>query len=566
MLYHIPLRQKIITMLAVMTGLFLVALDQTIVSTALSAIVEEFNSFSSLSWVVTAYLLGSTVTVPIAGKLSDLFGRRLMLLIGVAVFVITSLFSGSAETIEQLIIARGFQGVGGGIIMANAFTIVGDLFSPRERGRWQGFIGAAFAIASVAGPLLGGYLTDAHMIFGFETNWRWNFWMNVPIGLAAFLLIARFSPKIKHDHKPIVDYLGAGALALALSSIILAVDNTEKIFEGLINSGMNLSLLKATLFAIAGIATALFVWFETKAQEPIIPLSFFKNRTYTSIMIIATLFGAAFLGAIIYLTQFNMQVYGVSATAAGLMLLPMVGTVTIVSAATGVLVTKTGKYKTFFISGMSIAAVSVLLLTTLNVDSGYLHEALIMAAVGFGMGTSMPIMNLAVQNEFEQRDLGAATASSQLFRGLGSTIGLAIFGAMLTTGLDANLQGINDTAYVQQLKQQPQTAALIGDGSSDTIVNLNTEDSKDKIRQAFNAQIEQSELSEQKQKAAKQDFAQQQDDFSRVASTAFADSLRPLFIVSAILMASAAAVGAGVKERKLRGGVEETPGAAEPSS
>ncbi|HET6622666.1 MAG TPA: MDR family MFS transporter [Candidatus Saccharimonadales bacterium] len=548
-------------MLAVMCGLFLVALDQTIVSTALSSIVEEFNSFSSLSWVVTAYLLGNTVTVPIAGKLSDLFGRRIVLMVGVAIFTITSFFSGSAADINQLIIARAIQGIGGGIIMANAFTIVGDLFSPRERGRWQGLIGAVFAVSSVIGPLLGGFLTDHHTLFGLVTSWRWNFWLNVPIGILAFAFIAKYCPRIRHDHKPAIDYLGAGTLTVALSSLILAVDNTDKIFAGLIADGVSLGLIKVILYAAAAIFGAAFVWLETKAEEPIIPLDFFKNRTFRTIMAVALFFGAAFLGAIIYLTQFNMQVFGVSATDAGLMLLPMVGGLTLTSALTGLLVTKTGKYKRFFIGGLSLATISVFALTTLTPSSPYWHEAIIMAFVGIGLGTGMPIMNLAVKNEFEQKHLGAATASSQLFRGLGSTVGVAVLGAMLTSGVTSHLGNIGDDAYIQRINSQPEAAKVLGDGTANTVLNLNTKDAKDKIMDGLNQKLDQSNVSSETKQQIKQQFRADQDAFSAKVSSAFSKSLRPIFYVSATLMAVATVVAWGVKEKPLRGRPDDTPGA-----
>ena len=217
-------------MFSVMASLFLVALDQTIIATALGKIVEEFNAFSSLSLIVTAYLLTTTVTVPIAGKLSDLFGRRNVLLTGVFIFVLGSLLSGIAGTIDQLVWFRALQGIGGGIITANAFTIVGDLFAPRERGKWQGIMGAVFGLSSVIGPLLGGWLTDGQSLFGITTDWRWTFFINVPIGIAAFAMIAIFSPSFKHVTRPKIDYWGAALLTVVLATTVLAVDNTESIF------------------------------------------------------------------------------------------------------------------------------------------------------------------------------------------------------------------------------------------------------------------------------------------------------------------------------------------------
>ena len=223
MLHHLEKRQKIIVMLAVMSGLFLAALDQTIVGTALPKILSDFNSLDKLSWVVTAYLLTSTIAVPISGKLSDLFGRRRVISIGIVVFVLASMLSGIAQNIDQLIAFRALQGIGGGILMANAFAIIGDLFDARERGKWQGIFGAVFGLASVVGPLLGGWLTDGHNLFGLMTDWRWTFFINVPIGIFAFSLIAKYMPTIiDRAVKPVIDYLGAALMAVGLACLVLA--------------------------------------------------------------------------------------------------------------------------------------------------------------------------------------------------------------------------------------------------------------------------------------------------------------------------------------------------------
>jgi EmrB/QacA subfamily drug resistance transporter len=352
MMHHISQRQKAIVMSAVMSAMFLVALDQTIIATALGKIVEEFQSFSSLTWVVTAYMLTTTVTVPIAGKMSDIFGRRKILLSGVVIFVLGSFLSGGALDINQLIFARAFQGIGGGIIMANAFTIAGDLFSPRERGKWQGLIGAVFGLSSVIGPLLGGFLTDPHTFLGLTTNWRWTFWINVPIGIVSFAIIAKYLPVIRHDHRPKIDYLGASFITVALASLILAVDNTDKVFASLIDDGISLTAIKSVLYSLTALATAGFIWAERRADEPIIPLRFFRNRNFSLFMLIALLFGAAFLGAILYLTQFNQQVFGANATESGLMLLPMVFGLATTATLTGRMISRTGSYKVFLLSGL----------------------------------------------------------------------------------------------------------------------------------------------------------------------------------------------------------------------
>lgn len=556
------LRSKLIIMLSVMASLFLVALDQTIISTALGTIVEEFNAFSSLSWIVTAYLLTTTITVPIAGKLSDLFGRRMILLIGVAIFGISSLLSGTSGNITELIAWRAIQGIGGGIITANAFTIIGDLFEARERGKWQGLFGAVFGLSSIVGPLLGGWLTDAHNVFGLTTDWRWTFFINVPIAIAAFALIAIFCPALRHDKKPIIDYKGAMLLTVALGTLILAVDNTDMIFKDFLDAtGISLTVLRVIMFSIVAAATAGFIWIERRAREPILPPTFFKNRNYVLIMGIATLFGAAFLGSILYLTQFNQQVFGATPTESGLMLLPMIGGLMITSIASGQIISRTGRYKIFMQVGIVLATAMVALLATLTPESDYLYEAIIMGFLGAGLGVVMPVMNLAVQNEFKQHELGAATSSSQLFRSLGSTIGVAVFGAMLTAGLTSGLAGVQNSAYIKTLEQNP-AASQIGDlNDSNTLLNLNMPDTKNTITSGFEAGV--SKLPEPIKDKVTDDFKTNQDAFGSKVTHAFSDSLQHIFIVSSILMLVATVLVFLLKEKPLKASSpDKTPGVA----
>ena len=549
MLHHIPLKQKIITMLAVMSGLFLVALDQTIVATALGAIVKEFGSYSSLGFVVTAYMLTTTVTVPIAGKLSDMYGRRPMLIAGVVVFTLGSLLSGLAPSMGWLIAWRALQGIGGGIITANAFTIVGDLFSPRERGKWQGLTGAVFGMSSVIGPLLGGWLTDGVNLFGVTTDWRWTFLINVPIGIVAAIVIGKHCPTFKHDKKHHPDYVGAAFITVALSSLVLAVDNTEAVFKGLIDGGVGLGFIKGTLFVAAILAAAAFIWVERKAKEPILPLAFFKKKTYSLMMIAALLFGAAFLGAILYLTQFNQQVFGASASDAGLMLLPMVAGMTISSIGIGQVVSRTGKYKRYIIAGFGLSALSILSLITLQVDSPYWQEAIIMVFAGFGLGMGMPILNLAVQNEFEQKNLGAATASMQLSRGLGSTIGTALLSGVLTTGIITSIGNPKEIPYIQTLKQSPQASQMMeGEVNADMLLRVNTQ--ADVIYDG--AEKGTKELPEPVREKVMADLSEQQKEFSGKLKGAFTESLHHVFMISSVLMVLAMAVVLFIDEKKLR--------------
>lgn len=548
--HHLSLRGKLIIMLSVMASLFLVALDQTIVSTALGKIVEDFNAFSSLSWIVTAYLLTTTVTIPIAGKLSDLYGRKLLLLIGVSIFAIGSLFSGMSGNIDQLIWARALQGIGGGIITANAFTIVGDLFAARERGKWQGLLGAVFGISSLVGPLLGGWLTDGNTVFGLTTDWRWTFYINVPVAIAAFTMIAIFSPTLRHAKKPRIDYKGAATLTVALATLILAVDNTEVIFADFMDAtGLSLTGLRVIMGTIVAVATGLFVYFERKALEPILPLRFFKNHNFRLIMGIATLFGVGFMGSILYLTQFNQQVFGATPTESGLMLLPMVAGLMAASIGSGQIISRIGKYKIFMQVGIILATIMVAMLTTLTPETPYYYEAIIMVFLGVGLGLVMPVMNLVVQSEFKQSDLGASTSSIQLFRGLGSTVGIAVFGSLLTAGIASSLTNIESNAYIQTLSNSA-AVKQIGDLSdSNTLLTLNTPDIKSKISDGFDKSV--AHLPQSVREQAAKDFNKKQNEYSSIITHAFADSIRDIFLASAVLMGVAAVMVFAIKEREL---------------
>lgn len=551
-------------MVSVMASLFLVALDQTIISTALGRIVEEFGAYTSLTWVVTAYLITTTITTPIAGKFSDLFGRRLILLIGVAIFSLGSLLSGLSANIDQLIIFRALQGIGGGIITANAFTIVGDLFAARERGKWQGLIGAVFGIASIIGPLLGGFLTETHSIFGFTTDWRWTFYINVPVGIAALAIIAIFCPPLKHAKKPRIDYVGAGLLAIGLATLVLAVDNTDKIFADLLTStGMSLGALRMIMAAIVILATAGFVYVERRSEEPILRLEFFKNRNYLVLTTIAMFIGAGMLGSILYLTQFNQQVFGSSPTESGLMLLPMIAGLMMASIISGQLVSKSGKYKRFMIAGFAIAAISMFSLVTLNPASSFLQEVIIMIFVGVGIGAGMPLMNVAVQNEFEQKDLGMATSSNQLFRGLGSTIGVAVFGSMLTLGITNSIGDMSNDNYIQTLKQSPAASQVLAGNINDpnTLLTLNMPITKEKINEGFSKSLTDVSLPVSVKERLQKDFKLTQDEYASKIVSAFSSSIHHIFIMAGSVMLVALLLSFAIIERPLRSASpNETPG------
>lgn len=549
--HHLSLRGKLIIMLSVMASLFLVALDQTIISTALGKIVEDFNAFDSLSWIFTAYLLTTTVTTPIAGKLSDLFGRRTVLLVGVAAFALGSLFSGMAADVNQLIWARAFQGIGGGIITANAFTIIGDLFAARERGRWQGLFGAVFGIASVVGPLLGGWLTDGQHLFGAITDWRWTFFINVPIAAVAFTLIAVFTPSLRHENKPKIDYAGAALLALVLATIVLAVDNTATTFAGLMDwANISLLTLRVIMAGIVAVALGALVAVERRAEQPTLPLKTFRNKNFLRIVGVSILFGVGFMGSILYLTQFNQQVFGATPTQSGLMLLPMMAGIMTSAIGSGQIISRVGRYKIFMQAGIVLATVMIALLATLTPETPYWHEAIMMFGVGLGLGLVMPVLNIAVQSEFKQSELGVATSSVQLFRGLGSTIGIAVFGALLTSGLTAHLTNIQDDAYIQTLSQNKEVSKIGDLNDSNTLLTLNTPDVKSKIKDAERKAT--ANIPAPIKQQADKTFDKNQSDYSDKITHAFSDSLRELFIISAVTMGLASIFVFTLKERELK--------------
>ena len=399
-----------------------------------------------------------------------------------------------------------------------------------------------------------------HNILWLTTSWRWTLFINIPIGIIAFTVIMLFCPTLKHEKKPRVDYAGAALLALALSVLVLAIDNTEQIFAGLISStGITLLWLRVIMFTIVVIAVVIFIAIEHRAKEPILPLYFFKNRNFVLIIIVSLLFGAAFIGTILYLTQFNQQVFEASPSQSGLMLLPMVGGLVLSSVVGGQLITRTGKYKIFMQVGTGLATVSIIFLTALRPESGYFFESIVMVFLGIGLGIVLPVLNLAVQNEFKQSELGVATSSSQLFRNLGSTIGVAMFGAILTAGIISGLGDTNKIPYVKTLTQNPAASKIGSFNDSNTLLTLNTTDIKQKINHQANAAF--AKLPLPIKTGVAQKFKVQQDNFSSIVTHAFSDGMHNIFVLSAILMGLATIVVFGIREKTLRTGKPlETPG------
>ena len=415
-----------------MVGMLLAALDQTIVSTALKSIVEDFNGLSHYTWVVTAYLLTSTASTPLYGKISDLYGRRPVFQFAIITFLIGSFLAGASQTMGQLIAFRAIQGLGAGGLMALTFVIIGDLVSPRERGKYQGYFGGVWGLSSVAGPLLGGYFSDHAQILGVS-GWRWIFYINLPFGIAALILTSIFLhiPKVKREHS--IDYLGALLLVSGVSSLLLGL-SVYGPQDGWQNSKTLLTIAAAIVLML------LFIFQESRAKEPIIPLTLFKNHTFSLTSALGFIIGAGMFGAIVMLPLYLQVVKGNSATSAGLKLIPLMLGIVSMSIFSGKRITTTGKYKIFPIVGAAIMTLGLILMSTLNETTSFGILSIYAVLVGAGLGLSMQTIVIALQNSVDFQDMGIATSSNTFFRSLGGAFGTAIFGTIFSNRVAYYLQ------------------------------------------------------------------------------------------------------------------------------
>ncbi len=408
-----------------MAGMFLAALDQTIVATALPTIVGEFGGLDHISWVASAYLLTSTAVMPVAGKLSDLYGRRRLFQASIVVFLAGSLLAGIAQSMGQLIAFRAVQGLGAGGLLVLTFAIVGDVVAPRERGRYQGYVASVFAIASVAGPLLGGFFVD-------HLSWRWVFYVNLPVGLAALVITssALRMPVRRQGHT--IDYLGAALLVGAITSLILLT----------VWGGNQYPWGSATIvgLGIGGpVLLGLFVVQEQRAAEPILPLRLFRNSVFTVSTVTACTVGLAMFGAILFLPLYLQIVKGSSATNSGLLLLPIMAGILTGSTSCGRVITRIGRYKLFPIMGLALMTTGFVCFSRMDASTPRAMSAAFMVLTGVGIGFVTPVLVLAVQNSVDQRDLGAATSAVTFVRTMGGAFGAAVFGAVLNARLTVEL-------------------------------------------------------------------------------------------------------------------------------
>ncbi|MFB9761972.1 MDR family MFS transporter [Ectobacillus funiculus] len=408
--------KRTLLLIGLIIAMFFSALDGTIVGTAMPRIVGDLGGLSMMTWLTTAYLLTSTTVVPIAGKLADLLGRRVVYVTGLIIFMIASALCGMAENMTQLIIYRGLQGIGGGVLMPMAMIVVGDLFTGAQRAKFQGVFGAIFGLASVIGPQIGGWIVDAW-------NWKWVFYINLPVGIIATILIALGLQGRKHTGPIQFDIAGMFTMVVGVVSLLLALSLGGKDYAW--DSWQILGLFALALIGLVG-----FVIAETKAKEPILPMYLFKNRTFTSLNLIGFFMSIGMFGAITFVPFFMQGIVGVSATESGMIMTPMMVSMIITSIIGGQLVYKIG-IKIQIIIGMLVMAGGFGLLTTLDMNTAKLVATSYMAVIGFGMGLVMPLLTLALQESFSREELGVVTSSSQFFRSIGGTFGITILGAVM---------------------------------------------------------------------------------------------------------------------------------------
>ncbi|HUS82874.1 MAG TPA: MDR family MFS transporter [Dehalococcoidia bacterium] len=438
-------RQILLVFSGLMAGMLLASLDQTIVSTAMPTIVGELGGLEHLSWVITAYLLTSTACMLLYGKLSDLYGRKLLFQVAIVVFLIGSLLSGLSQNMMQLITFRGIQGLGAGGIMVLSQAVIGDIISPRERGRYQGYMGTVFGLSSVAGPLIGGLFTD-------HLTWRWVFYVNIPIGIMALIVTSVALHLPAHRFERGIDYRGAFFMVAGISALLLLTSwgGIEYAWGSPVIIGLG----------IAGIGLlAVFLLQEVRVPEPLLPLRLFRQSIFTVATALSFIVGLGLFGALAYLPVYFQVVRGTSAMMSGLRLLPLMAAVVFSVAATGRIITTVGRYRVFPIGGSAIMVAGMLLLAQLGENTSAWQAAFYMFVLGIGLGMLMHVPVLAVQNAVMHRDMGAATAGVNLFRMLGSAFGVAVFGSILNNRLTYELQQSIPPEALSQFSRRTLTAS-----------------------------------------------------------------------------------------------------------
>jgi len=446
---QLPRRQVILTMGGVMMALFLASLDQTIVGTALPRIVADLGGFELYAWVATAYMVASTVVVPIVGRLSDMYGRKWFCIAGMVVFLIGSALAGLSQTMVQLIGFRAFQGLGGGAMMAIAFVAIGDLFPPAERGKYQGILAGVFGLSSIIGPALGGFITDTWA-------WHWIFYVNIPLGIPVIALFIRFFPNVRGARaEHVIDYAGVAALILAVVPVLLGLS-----WGGAQYEWASPQVIGALSFG--AVMTAAFVFIETRAAEPIIPLGLFRNNVVTLSIVAIVLTGFGMFGAMIYIPLYFQAVLGASATSSGTFLTPMMLGTVVGAALSGQALSRLGgHYRWQGAVGIAIMAVGTALFSRVTPETSNGAAVARIVVMGFGLGITFPVFTIAIQNTVPFSLLGVATSSAQFFRSIGGTVGLAVLGAVMVNRFSDGFRSTLPEA-ARAVVPQEQIAALIG--------------------------------------------------------------------------------------------------------
>jgi EmrB/QacA subfamily drug resistance transporter len=517
-------RQILVVLSGLLLGMFLAALDQTIVATAMKTIADKLDGQTAQAWVTTAYLITSTVTTPLYGKLSDIYGRRGLYLFAITIFVVGSVLCGMANDIYQLAAYRAVQGLGAGGLMSLAFTIVGDMVPPRDRGKYQAYFMSVFAVSSVLGPVLGGLLAGHNSILGFD-GWRWIFYINVPIGLVALAVVYRVLklPHTRSDHR--IDFVGAALLTLGVVPLLIVA---EKGNAWGWTSGISLLSLVGGVVALV-----LFVLWEVRmGEEAILPMRFFRNSVFSITNVMSFIVGMGMFGGIAALPLYLQIVKGESPTRSGLLLLPLMVGIMSASAVSGAVMSKTGRYKVLPTAGTALMVVSLLLFSTLVVDTSLWTASAFMVLMGWGLGLCMQTLVVSIQNAMPAKDMGVATSSATFFRSMGGTFGTAVFLSILFNSVGDNiksrfteLQNGDPTGFAEAARQltpaQAEKLQAGGAGSTDALNNTDFIHDLPRL-------------------------------LERVFLNGFADSMHWVFLIAALLVIPAFALSFFVKEIPLR--------------
>ena len=463
----LPRRQVIITLIGVLLAMFLSSLDQTVVGTAMPKIVVDLGGFTQYTWVTTAYIITSTIVIPITGKLTDMYGRKWFYVAGLVIFMVGSLLCGLSQNMTQIIFFRGFQGIGAGIMMANAFIVIGDIFPPAERGKYQGIMAATFGLSSIIGPTLGGFITD-------NLSWHWVFFVNIPLGVLILGLFIFFFPHVRPDAlKHRIDYLGIATLILAVVPILLALS-----WGGVEYPWSSVTII--SLFAFSAIMIPLFIVIENWAAEPILPMWLLRNRIVAVSVFVMFITGFGMFGGIIFVPLFFQGVLGMSATSSGSFLTPMMLGMIAGSIISGQLLSRAGgHYRIQGMVGLAIMALGMLFLSRMSVETSYARAVTNIVLVGFGLGITMPLYVIAVQNAVPYSAMGIATSSAAFFRSIGGAFGLAIFGAVMNSRFASEFLG----------GLSPEAKVVIPPAQLDALVHnpqaLLSPEAQDQLRAAF---------------------------------------------------------------------------------